>query len=532
MKKAFRILLVFLVLLQFATIAFGAYKGQPLHIIFKGLNTKAGPLSLDNGESPQCLNVHTNIFGTLLKRKGYSKLNSSAPVHTGSNPAGNGLFDYAVDTITRKQVAFFGNTLNKMDALDGVWDTIHEADGITLSDDIVNFENFNGTLVWTNWSRDTLQSWDGSASSTTCVVAAPKGKYIIKAYTRAFIAGLSANPLRYHFSAVDDHTTWDLTNDFETLDAPSGDESRGFGLLKGRLYGFTKFTVNLISNQGGNPLFLSVKRLDGVGCGAPRSIQTVNVPTLGESMVWLTEDKRIVAWNGSTLKIVSDRISSDNGLSSVSMPLINFDVMEKSHAVIFEENGWYVLFVPLGSTIETGIIWDYKTDTLWAFSNQNFLSSTLLETSNGIIPYTLGNANGFAYRWFNGNDDDGAAINGTWDSRKWDFGSLPFLKKGQTVWVVTKTIGEIDLTFENRYDWNTSYENSTAFTMSDDEWVLGDVLPATLGGNEAKTHRVDIDRNFNSYQIRLSNNSTDAAFEVFSLDVVAANLGGVGEVSE
>ncbi len=532
MKRKFRLLLAFLIFAQFAPIAFGAYKGQPLHIVFKGLNTKAGPLSLDNGESPQCLNVHTNIFGTLIKRKGFSKLNSSAPIHTGSNPAGNGLFDYALNTITRKQVAFFGNTLNKMDALDGTWDTVHEADGITLSDDIVNFENFNGTLVWTNWSRDTLQSWDGTSSQTTCVVAAPKGKYIIKAYTRAFISGLEDNPLRYHFSAVDDHTTWDTTNDFETLDAPAGDEARGFGLLKGRLYGFTKFTVNLISSQGGNPLFLSLKRLDGVGCGAPRTIKTVNIPTLGESMVWLTEDKRIVAWNGSSLKIVSDKISSDNALSSVSMAQISPSAMINSHAVVFEENGWYILFVPLSSTIDTAIIWDYKTDTIWPFSNQDFLSSTLLETTNGIIPYVLGNSDGFAYRWSNSSADDGTAINGTWTSRKWDFDSLPFLKKGQTVWIVTKTIGEFILTFKNRYDWNTSFENETSLTMSNDEWVLGDVLPATLGGNEAKTHRIDISRNFNSYQIQVSNNTTNPAFEIFSMDIIAANMGAVGEVSE
>src|SRR3990167_7464843 len=64
------------------------------HIIFKGLNTKAGPLSLDDGESPQCLNVHTNIFGTLIKRKGYDKLND-AHTHVTTSPGKvNGLFDY------------------------------------------------------------------------------------------------------------------------------------------------------------------------------------------------------------------------------------------------------------------------------------------------------------------------------------------------------------------------------------------------------------------------------------------------------
>ena len=523
--RKLKLLIALFIISQLCVFAFTAERGDAnRHIIFKGLNTKAGPLSLDDGESPNCLNVHTNIFGTLIKRKGHTVLNTCPSTHPSTTPAGNGLFDYAVDTATRKQVAFFGNVLHKMDALDGTWDIVPKGANTTLSDDIVDFENFDGTLIWANWSRDQMQSWDGSASVLTCVEAAPKGKHLEIAYNRVFQSGDETNPLRFYFSGSGSYTSWDTTNDFETLDAPSGDEAMGWGLLRGRLYGFSKYTVNLISNLGGDPLFSVLRRLDGVGCGASRSIQTAILPAMGESMIWVTQDRRIVAWNGSTLKVVSERISVDNGQSIVSMELIDQDTLEKSHSVIMEENGWYVLWIPLSSTIEHGIIWDYKTDTLWPLDGQKSLSSAIFETSNGNLPYVLDNSAGQAHRWNFGNSDNGSAINGLWISRKWDFGWMPWLKKGQQVIITTKTIGNIELQYSTRYNWDSSFSTAENLTMFSGEWLLGDVLPATLGGKEAQTHRKAIPFDFNLFQIKLQNNTTDMGFEIFGLDLLTRVL--------
>ncbi len=523
--KKLRLLLAFLLIVSISTTAFAAYRGNvPKHIVFKGLNTKAGPLNLDEGESPDCLNVYTNIFGNLIKRKGYNRLNTHPVVHPATCPTGNALFEYKVNTTTIKQVAFFDNVLHKMDNLDGTWDIIPEADNIDLSNDIVDFENFNGTLLWTNWSRDTLQSWNGVTSKTTCVEAAPKGKHIINAYKRVFISNEEDNPLRFYFSGVDSHTSWDLDNDFETLDAPQGDQAMGWGLLKGRLYGFTENTVNLISSLGGDPLFSVLRRLDGVGCGAPRSIQTAIVPALGESMIWLTKDKRIVAWNGSNIKIVSERIAVDNNQAVVSMNKIDSDALERAHAVVWKENRWYILFIPLSSSIQHAIIWDYGTDTLWPLNNQIFRSSALFDTSNGIIPYTIDNQ-GLTYRWFNTNADEGDAINGYWTSPKWHYDWAPYYKKGKEIWITTKTIGNFVLKYQFRYDWNTSFSTAEDLTMFDDEWLLGDVLPATLGGSEAVFQRKDIDFGFNLFQIKLSSNTSDPSFEIYSLDTLVFNTG-------
>jgi len=41
-----------------------------------GLVTKSSELNLQPNQSPDCLNVHSDIFKSLFKRLGYAKLNS------------------------------------------------------------------------------------------------------------------------------------------------------------------------------------------------------------------------------------------------------------------------------------------------------------------------------------------------------------------------------------------------------------------------------------------------------------------------
>ncbi len=521
MKK----LLIFCLILGLSVSAFSATKGSaPKHIVFKGLNTKAGPLQLDDGESPDCRNVHTNIFGTLIKRKGYDNLNSVVNAHPAANPNGNGLFDFAVDTVTRKLVGYFSNTFQKMDDLDGTWDVIPVGDNLILTDDIASFENNDGICLMLTWSRDTMVSWNGTDATLTHVTAAPAGKYIIKAYSRFFISGLEDSPLRFDFSAVDSHTTWDDTVDFETLDARDGDQAMGWGLLRGSLYGFTRNTVNLISAFGGNPLFQPRRLLDGVGLGAPRSVQTVNIPNFGEAMIWLTNDKRLVQWNGSSMVEVSEKVSVNNGQSPFSMEEITQAQLEKSHAVVLREKGWYILFTAIGASIDQALVYDYKTGTLWPFDNQTFRSSALVDTSTGNRIFTQDDT-GFAYEWDVNNDDNGDTINGSWTSRKFDYGWMPIIKKPGKVGILTKTIGNFDLNFQYRHNWDTSWSTAIPLKMFKNEWLLGDNLPAILGGGQANFHQVSMPAAFNLFQIRLINNTTNPAFEVLSLDLLANPTG-------
>ena len=95
--------------------------------------------------------------------------------------------------------------------------------------------------------------------------------------------------------------------------------------------------------------------------------------------------------------------------------------------------------------------------------------------------------------------------------------------------VVTKTIGDYDLNYQIRYNWSDSWSTAEALKMSSGEWVLGDDLPVILGGQLAQTHRLTIPSAFNLLQIKLTSNTSDPAFEIFSLDLVTNSTGSVGD---
>lgn len=528
-----RALIIGSLLLAFAGLAMAeTYGNVPKRIVFKGLNTKAGPVSMDDGESPDCLNVHTSLFGTLVKRNGFAKLNSACTHITTSPGVYNGLFDYATDPSTRILVALIDQNLYKMDSLDGTWDPVTTT--VSLSDDIAEFANLDGTLLITTWSRDNLRYWTGSGA-TAHVQIVPKGKYLINAYNRIFMGdcadeSATVYPLRFYFSNVGSYSSWlDSAGFYQyaTLDAPNGDQFMGWGLLRGRLFGFSRYSVNLITDIGGSDVVQVTKRIDGTGCGAPRSIKVINSPTYGESLIWLTNDKRLMIYNGSTLKDLGIKIQVNNLQSPFALNLMTSNFY-KAHAQVYEKEGQYVLWVPISTNINYAIVYDYITDTLWTYSNQNFDSSAVVNTSSGNLIY-VGGREGISYRWDYGTSDDGSAINGYWLSRKWDFGWMPLLKKMGEVQVTLKTVGNYNLYYSFRYNWETSFSTPEALVMYSSEWLLGDVLPATLGGKIARTHRLSIDGAFNLLQIKLSDNSTNPAFEVFSLDTISNSIGKVGE---
>lgn len=543
------------VLLSFATSCFAASTGNvPKRIIFKGINTKAGPLSLDEGESPDCMNVHTSLFGTLVRRNGYTEKTITHQHITTATGNFNGLYNFVVNPTTSKLVAQIDANMYKMDALDGVFDPIVPLHtGVTvITDDITSFENFEGTLIFTTWSRDYGRQWNGITSTYSHVQLMPRGKYIMKAYNRLFVQDVTVSstgyggsstdyPLRFYYSSVGSFTDWgdgylysvyDDSANYETLDAPAGDVGMGWGFCRGNLYGFSNNSVSLINNEGGGNPIVPYRRLDGIGCGAPRSIKTVSVPSVGEVMIWLTSDRKIAMWSGGgAVKYISDKIDSSNNISPVSVPDIHPTQYKYAHAQVYEKEGWYVLWFPTveDSTINMGLLYDYRTDTLWPINRQKFLSSASVDTSSGNDIY-CGDYSGNLYKWDDGNSDDGNTINSYWTSRRWDFGWYPLLKKGKEVQITTKTIGNYYLKYEERYDWDSSWNNTQHILMTPSGgWLIGDLLPALLGTYGANTAKYDIGNAFNLYQIKLSNNTTNPKYEVYSLDTLVSTTGIVGE---
>ena len=132
---------------------------------FSGGHVSASPLNINNTQSPDCLNVYSGVFKTLLKRNGYSKLGTT------QSAVGNSIYNYVKDDTTQKLMSLWVTTLKKMDittsAWDGGWDTISVSAtrGTTLTGGPMFNTSFNGNCIIVTDDRDVPQKYDPDDNS-------------------------------------------------------------------------------------------------------------------------------------------------------------------------------------------------------------------------------------------------------------------------------------------------------------------------------------------------------------------------------
>jgi len=482
-----------------------------------GLNTKAGPLNIADNETPCCINVHTNIFKTLKKRRGFVPLNNT-PL---SQLNGNGLYDFAVSSTLRKLVGCFGTSIYKMDNLDGEWDLLKTG----MSDSIYQFDNFvdssgNSHLIICNWAKDQPQIWDGSSSTTSAIPNAPAGTAPKVYQNRVFILGYLSS--RIYVSDAGSYTSYNTYYDEPT---PDGDYFVGWGELKGILYAFKRYSIFRLSYTGSSPLYTR-KKVANIGTIAPRSICNITVPDRGEVLAFLGPDARIYIFDGSDAYPISTKIEEDNGIAPVSLGTIDKDIniLKYAWALNYEPYYWYILCLANRNSSKNNvwIIWDYASNSFWAFSNMYNLSGTLVVDNLGQKRIYTANYDGTAYLQDYGNSDNGENIESYWLSKRFDIQQYPVLKKGSEVWVTVKTIGNFPLNFYYRKNWESTWTSTENITQYTDESLLGSTFilgQSKLGGKEALTKVFNLPKLANLLQFKVSDNSKSPAWNLLRIDV-------------
>lgn len=129
----------------------------------KGLNSTGGPLSLSNSEASDLLNIDFNKMGSILKRNGYTALNTSA---ISGSAKSDGLWWYELVS-SGSYLSYIINVTNgalyKQDSLDGTWDAI-TGTGTYTAGSFCDFENWLNTLYITN-NTDVPSMWLGSSTA-------------------------------------------------------------------------------------------------------------------------------------------------------------------------------------------------------------------------------------------------------------------------------------------------------------------------------------------------------------------------------
>jgi hypothetical protein len=85
---------------------------------FKGINLSVTPTQIDNSQSPDMLNVHTDERGALTKRTGYERV---FPKIIGDGPI-NGLFSFRKINGTEKFLISHGEKLYTTVVMDATWE--------------------------------------------------------------------------------------------------------------------------------------------------------------------------------------------------------------------------------------------------------------------------------------------------------------------------------------------------------------------------------------------------------------------------
>lgn len=140
-----------------------------------GLNSTSGPLSLSNSESSDLQNLDFNKFGSIVKRNGYTALNTSA-ISGAARSDGLYWFEYVSSGVyTSRFLNVTNGKLYSMTSLNGTWNDITGSATYTASN-YCEFETWLNTAYITN-------NTDVPSFSVLGANAAPIPSFTANSYT-------------------------------------------------------------------------------------------------------------------------------------------------------------------------------------------------------------------------------------------------------------------------------------------------------------------------------------------------------------
>lgn len=492
-----------------------------------GLNAAENPLKIKDNESPDCLNAHTNVFGSVEKRKGKIKLNS---VTVGATKRGNASLDYVVTTTSRKFLTVFDNTLYKMDDLDGTWDALTMT--VTIGSGRAELRQYLTKAVLASHVSGNVQSWDGSSGAMATISGSAAFKYlgVDDISGRLWAAGLASNDGVGYFTPVN-ALSFDTTND--KLVISNTDVIVGFRQLKGRFYALGRNNIYRIDDLGGDPRF-GARPVAHPGTLSPESAQVGDLLGIGEGILYLGTDKQLYFFNGTDTARLSYKFDHRSTISSAqTLDQISAAYLDEVHAVVNPLRNWYMLHYPSGSDVINNncMVYDLNSQSAWPFNGMPANTAALVNDGNNALRIYQTGYTGFTWQFDSGNDDDGSAINSYYDfSRKpsqEDARRRGLLHKWRQIALAMKATGAYTVTLQVRMEFATGYTTLKAVSLAGTGAQLGSFVLGTdvLGGQEGILDMIGVDRLGKFCQFRIQDNSSNPAWQLFGDEVTARPVG-------
>lgn len=328
---------------------------------------------------------------------------------------------------------------------------------------------------------------------------------LIPAGTVAFSSDYSDRIQRTAIGFYNDFTGTDSgTNDIIT----DGDVGlTGSAILNDRMFVFKRWSIHHAEYTGSVPL-ISIRQLKKtVGTTSPRSIKNIDIPEIGEALIFLGSDRRLYIFDRIIPFPISDEMTINNGISSVYFDNINTQALDKVWAVVHQDLNWYELFVPIGNsaTPNYSIVYDYSLKSFWPMDNRNFLSGGVSDNAAGQRRvYAVASTSGVVALTNSSTSDGGSAINSYWTSTK--IGVSQMLSRIDELEVETAAVTGCTPTFSWRCDWESSY------------------VAKTMAAN-TNSHMFAPGRMDNLIQFKIANNTTTASFKLWTINMAERPLG-------
>lgn len=330
-------------------------RGQPVSIrdFHGGVNTKAADALVATEECRNCQNVVSTSRGSIKKRNGCVTFSSS---FTGSPTAIISL--QGIEVVGPFLVATSGTKIHSI-TTGGVNADITGAAASTANSrwEIIEAPAAAQGPVYMMNGIDPALYWTGAGNvalwTTAAGPALPNGQFCIYFKNKVWVAGTSANPSRLFWSDVGDPRSFPAANvvDFDPND---GDVITGLGTAGPYLLVFKKnkmFRVYDLNTGANDPVSTSI------GAASHRSIVESPIGTF-----FLSYDKGIYLYNGSSLKQISERIT----------PTVDGVVAANKNIAAggYYNNHYYLCVTPAGASNNSLVLdYDVQLDSWWFHTN-------------------------------------------------------------------------------------------------------------------------------------------------------------------
>jgi hypothetical protein len=361
-------------------------------LITGGIITRFSPHLIPDNSVQDALNILFDEDIGIVRRRGYSKYNSSA---IGSSTDVRGLWDFTANDGTRYIMAVSNGSLYESSG-DGSFSTVSGITGLT-ADAFYDGVSYLGEFWLTN-GIDNVKSWDGS--SATDVSTAPKGTMIEGWRNRIVISGVTGNQSRVYLSEELDGTNFTTGPTLSTspvILSIGGIDAKPVKCLyadyKDTLIVFTEDETYAVYGFGFDD-FVVRRVTNEVGC-----IDDKTVREKDGNLYWLSR-RGLEKWSGTEINRISDTIRDlfDDIISNISdnrFILVTSQSDWEAGNLIAQGAGYPISATQIPGSIEPDrVTFTIDTKTEWDLGTVGNLLSTNI-TTDAIQPAIVYSNAGF-----------------------------------------------------------------------------------------------------------------------------------------